>query len=171
MTNKSGLYLSIVTVLVTLISGCGNSNPDSANKNSKDSAAIFDITAMQKIIDAKNKVFGKAFENGDSATVVNNYTKDAKLFPPNSDAVVSKDSIGLVVSEYLKYGIKEFRDETTALYGNETNLIEEGKFFMGDGKGNTIDKGKYLCVWRKEDGVWKIYSDIFNTSLPPAKSK
>ena len=94
-----------------------------------------------------------------------------RSFPPNSDAVVSKDSIGLVVSEYLKYGIKEFRDETTALYGNETNLIEEGKFFMGDGKGNTIDKGKYLCVWRKEDGVWKIYSDIFNTSLPPAKSK
>ncbi len=29
------------------------------------------------------------------------------------------------------------------------NLIEEGKYFKGDSKGNTIDRGKYLSIWRK----------------------
>jgi ketosteroid isomerase-like protein len=42
---------------------------------------------------------------------------------------------------------------------------------MGDGKGNTIDKGKYVTIWRKEGGDWKIYSDIFNTSLPEPAAK
>ena len=169
MTNKSRLYLSFLTPLIILIFSCSNNTSDSTGKNSKDSVSTFNMTSMQKIIDEKNKVFGKAFGNGDSATMVNNYTKDAKLFPPNSNEIIGKDSIGVVISEYLKFGIKEFKDETTALYGNEANLIEEGKFFMGDGKGNVIDKGKYICVWRKEDGVWKVYSDIFNTSLPAEK--
>ena len=171
MTNKILLPLFILASFAYLISGCSNSNSDASAKSSKDSISTFDITAMQKIIDEKNREFGKAFASGDSATMVNNYTKDAKLFPPNSDAVISKDSIGAVVSEYLKFGIKEFKDETTALYGNEDNLIEEGKFFMGDGKGNTMDKGKYICIWRKENGIWKIYSDMFNTSLPVPKNK
>jgi hypothetical protein len=42
---------------------------------------------------------------------------------------------------------------------------------MGDGKGHVIDKGKYVEIWKKENGEWKIYADIWNTSLPPAPAK
>jgi ketosteroid isomerase-like protein len=99
---------------------------------------------------------------------VNHYTKDARIFPPNADVASGRNAIASLVSQYLKFGIREFRDSITALYGNQENLIEEGTFFMGDGKGKTIDKGKYVEVWRKEDGEWKLYSDIFNSSLPEA---
>ena len=30
------------------------------------------------------------------------------------------------------------------------------------------DTGKYVVVWRKVDGKWKVASDIFNTDLPTA---
>ncbi len=154
-----------------LITGCSNNNSDAANKNNEDSMATFDLPAMRKIVDEKNNEFAKAFVSGDSAVMVNHYTTDAKLFPPNTDEVIGRDAIAAVVSQYLKYGIKEFKDETTALYGNGDNIIEEGNLFMGDGKGNTIDKGKYICVWRKVNDEWKVYSDIWNTSLPPATAK
>lgn len=171
MTTKVIFPLFILSFSAILIAGCSSYNSKVPDNSGKDSAAGFDIKAMQKIIEEKNNEFAKAFTTGDSATMVNHYTMDGKLFPPNAEAVTGRDAIAAVVSEYLKYGIKEFKDETTALYGDENNLIEEGNFFMGDGKGNTIDKGKYMCVWRKDNGEWKVYSNMFNTSLPPATAK
>jgi hypothetical protein len=29
------------------------------------------------------------------------------------------------------------------------------------------DKGKYLMIWKLEDGSWKWDSDAWNSSLPP----
>ncbi len=154
-----------------IASGCvNNSNPVVASAI-KDSSSVFDVTAMKKTIDEKNAEFAKAFTTGDSAGMVNHYAPDAKIFPPNAAAVVGRPAIAALVSEYLSFGIKEFHDSTTDLYGNEDNLIEEGTFFMGDGKGHTIDKGKYIAVWRKSEGQWKEYSNMFNTSLPAASAK
>ena len=28
------------------------------------------------------------------------------------------------------------------------------------------DKGKYIVIWKKEDGKWKIHRDLSNTDLP-----
>jgi ketosteroid isomerase-like protein len=141
------------------------------DKVSTSGEGSFNLDSVKAIINQKNKAFAKAFVTGDSAAMVNNYTVDAKLFPPNEDKVEGRDAIAKLISQYLKYGIKEFSDSTTAVYGNADNVVEEGTLFMGDGKGNTIDKGKYVEVWRKVDGDWKLYTDIWNTSLPPAASK
>ncbi|HEX7904512.1 MAG TPA: nuclear transport factor 2 family protein [Chitinophagaceae bacterium] len=165
------LFFLTITFAGILTTGCGNNNNPQTADTVKDSASAFDITAMKKIIEEKNTAFANAFVSGDSAGMVNNYTQDGKLFPPNSPAVIGRPAIGALVSQYLKFGIKEFRDEITALYGNEDNLIEEGNYFMGDGKGNTIDKGKYIDIWRKVDGDWKVYSNMFNTSMPAAPAK
>src|SRR4030095_12535306 len=163
--NKASIFLLTITSAVVLITGCGRNNNPSTSSIVKDSATTFDLTKMKQIIEEKNKTFAKAFITGDSASMVNNYTHDGKIFPPNSDEIIGQPAIATLVSQYLKFGIKEFRDEITALYGNEDNLIEEGNYFMGDGKGNTIDKGKYIDIWRKVDGDWKVYSNMFNTSM------
>jgi ketosteroid isomerase-like protein len=165
------LFFLTITFAGILTPGCGNNNNPSTASSVKDSASTFDVAAMKKTIEEKNSEFAKAFITGDSASMVNNYTQDGKLFPPNSAAVIGRPAIAALVSQYLKFGIKEFRDETTALYGNEDNLIEEGNYFMGDGKGNTIDKGKYIDIWRKVNGDWKVYSNMFNSSMPAASAK
>jgi uncharacterized protein (TIGR02246 family) len=163
------LTFSLTAVLATfMLAGCRDTAAAAA---SKDSTAVFDITAIRPIIEGKDEAWAKAITGLDSAAMVNHYTKDGKIFPPNGDAVVGRTAISAFISEVLKFGIKEYKDQTTALYGNGDNLIEEGIYSMGDGKGNTIDKGKYIAVWRKEDGEWKIYSNIFNTSLPAAQVK
>ena len=33
----------------------------------------------------------------------------------------------------------------------------------GDGT-KTVDKGNYIVVWKKDDGKWKIFRDIWNSS-------
>jgi ketosteroid isomerase-like protein len=35
--------------------------------------------------------------------------------------------------------------------------------FDGD-KGRVIDKGKYVVVWKKLNGVWKVAADMFNSN-------
>ena len=36
-----------------------------------------------------------------------------------------------------------------------------------DGEGGRVeDEGKYVVVWRKVDGAWKVAADIFNSNLP-----
>ena len=37
------------------------------------------------------------------------------------------------------------------------------------GEGNAVlDQGKYLVIWKREEGRWKLHRDIWNTSLPAA---
>ena len=159
------IFLVTISLTGLFTSGCKNNDMTSAI-HTKDSATAFDVNAMKKTIEEKDNEFAKAFITGDSARLVNAYTEDGKIFAPNSEVVSGHAAIAKLISQYLKFGIKKFTDETTALYGNEDNLIEEGNYFMGDEKGNTIDKGKYIAIWRKVNGDWKMYSDIFNTSLP-----
>lgn len=167
------LAFLIITLSGMILMSCndGPATITPLSQDSKSNEGSFNLDSVKAIIDQKNKAFAKAFITGDSAAMVNNYTVDAKLFPPNEDKVEGRDAIAKLISQYLKYGIKEFSDSTTAVYGNADNVVEEGTLFMGDGKGNTIDKGKYVEVWRKVDGDWKLYTDIWNTSLPPAPSK
>ncbi|MCZ6703248.1 MAG: hypothetical protein O6940_09440 [Ignavibacteria bacterium] len=66
----------------------------------------------------------------------------------------------------MKFDIKEMSEEVTAVYGNVDYLIDEGTYFMSYGKDNTIEKGKYLNVWKKEDGDWKVFTNMWNSSMP-----
>ena len=39
-------------------------------------------------------------------------------------------------------------------------------FAFDTDNGRVTDKGKYIVVWKKVGGAWKVASDIFNTNLP-----
>jgi len=39
-------------------------------------------------------------------------------------------------------------------------------FAIDTDNGRVTGKGKYLVVWKKVDGMWKVSADIFNTNLP-----
>ena len=55
--------------------------------------------------------------------------------------LLGRTAIAGIISQYLKYGIKKFQDETIALYGDEDN-IEEGNYLMGDYNGKpTLMRG------------------------------
>ena len=50
-------------------------------------------------------------------------------------------------------------------------LAEEGVYVFSDKDGNELDKGKYITLWRKESGKWKIFRDCVNSDLPIVSSK
>ena len=48
-------------------------------------------------------------------------------------------------------------------------VAEEGELFLYVGD-DQVDEAKYIVLWKKEDGRWKLHRDIFNSNLsPPAE--
>ena len=49
---------------------------------------------------------------------------------------------------------------TTDLQGDENFLIETGTYEIKDANKKLADRGKYVIVWKKQNGEWKLYRDI-----------
>ena len=164
------VFFLIIVFGGLLITGCNGSNTASPDTHTT-GVDTFDTTAMKKIIDEKNNQFTQAHIKRDTAFLNNTYTQDARVFAPNSEVITGRSAIAAINLEFVNFGINEFREETTALYGSGDYLINEGNYFMTYGKENTVDKGKFINIWKKVNNDWKLYSNIWNTNAPVATTK
>ncbi len=158
---------STVIVLAVLLVGCNETG------SREGCASTFDAAAMRTIIEKENADFTRAHITGDSLTLINYFTPDAKVFPPNSAPVIGHAAIAVLNAEWVGLGIHEFREETNEIYGCGDILIDEGSYVVTYGDDRTTEEGKYLNVWKREDGEWKVYSNMWSSSspaIPPAES-
>jgi sugar lactone lactonase YvrE/ketosteroid isomerase-like protein len=153
LTTEGGpIYLSGLGNALVKIGPTGRTDPD--------------LGELRKLIEAKNERFTRAHVTGDRATIDAMFTDDAKVLPPNADPVIGRAAIDQLTAEFIAYGITEFSEETTDFYGNGQLLIDQGNYTMVYGPDNTVEKGKYLNVWKQVDGEWKIYSNIWSANAP-----
>jgi uncharacterized protein (TIGR02246 family) len=114
--------------------------------------------------------FTEAFERGDSAAVAAWYSRDATLLPPDSPMLKGADAIQTFWQGAMDMGVKEARLETLEVEERDDLAYEVGKFELTaqpqDG-GSVKMKGKYVVVWKKEEGGgWKMHVDIWNGDAP-----
>jgi ketosteroid isomerase-like protein len=152
------------------VTGCEQKQTPSTPA-AKAATSTFDLAAARKVIDENNARFTKAHVTGDGKLIDSMFTRDARSLPPESEPVIGVAAISKLTAQYLASGVSEFSEVTTDFYGNEDLLIDQGDYVMVYGKEKTREKGKYVNVWKKEDGVWKIYSNIWNTNAPAAPAK
>lgn len=118
----------------------------------------------QILQNAKN--FSKYVVDSDYKMIGASYTADAKIFPNNRKILTGKDSI--LAYWKLPDGIRivhhKLMPEEIKIIGNEAYDYGyyEGSTQKADGSESSW-KGKYVVVWRKEDGNWKMYLDIWNS--------
>ena len=152
----------------SLLYSCSGTTTDQDNSKTKTADASFDVSKVRQSIEATNKRFSEAVVSGDSATVVSLYHSDAEVYPPNMPAD-KKTLMGTMATGIPKSGIKTFSLHTGNVTGNEEQVVETGTFEMGDGS-KTIEKGKYIVVWKPENGDWKLWRDIWNSDNSPTPS-
>jgi ketosteroid isomerase-like protein len=138
-------------------------------------ATLFSMQAMAqttKPVDsailAANKVFMQAFASG-AANMGDLYAIDAQLFPPNGAVITGNTAIGPVWKGAFDSGVKKATLETTETETAGDRIIETGRYTLAGADGKALDTGKYMVVWKKEGGTWKLYRDIWNTSMAAAK--
>ncbi len=153
------IFLSVG--LASLLFSC----TDKASQSTTATSDSFNLSEVKKSIEATNKQFSDAVVKGDSATVVGFYHADAKVLPPNMPAG-NRTTLGSMSKQLPAMGVKSFTLKVSDVSGNADQVVETGTWEMGDGS-KDIDNGKYIVVWKKENGNWKVWRDIWNSDNPP----
>ena len=129
-------------------------------------AAAFDLAAARQEITALNARFTQAHVDRDSLTIDSMLTADARSLPPGAEPAIGLAAIHALTMEYLKAGVTEFREETTDFYGDAEMLVDQGTYVLTYGSPAVTERGKYLNVWVRDGGRWKIRTNIWNSSTP-----
>ncbi len=117
-------------------------------------------------IAAANDKFMENFKSGDAASLAALYTEDGQVLPPNSDFVTGHEAIQAFWQALMDMGIREAKLEILEVESHGDTAIEVSKFtLLGEGK-QMLNEGKYIVVWKQDQGQWKMHRDIFNTSMP-----
>lgn len=113
------------------------------------------------------KAFSQSVITSDYEGIAEAYTEDGKIFPNNSDIVEGKSKIKKwwvlpegVKTTYHKIIPAEIRINGEYAYDHG---LYEGNTLRANGREYPF-KGKYVIVWKKENGSWKIYLDIWNST-------
>ncbi|HLG41062.1 MAG TPA: DUF4440 domain-containing protein [Chitinophagaceae bacterium] len=158
---------SLLIIAIILLPAC-SSESNEQNTGTKTNSDAFDIQKARAFIDSINIKFSEKIKSGDSAWVASQYGSDAEILLDKSESIKGNDILSMwgVVA---RSEAKDWSFTTTDLQGDENFLIETGKYEIKDANQKLADRGKYVVVWKKENGEWKLYRDIGNSSPMEAK--
>jgi uncharacterized protein (TIGR02246 family) len=114
--------------------------------------------------------FSDAFNRGDVTALAAMYDTGAVVLAPNAPPMRGRQNI-----EAFWAGARQQGFKTVNLVVNSVELIDGHAIELGTytlvvqppGQGEITDRGKYMVLWRRQpDGTWKLYRDMFNTSMP-----
>ncbi|MFC2085580.1 YybH family protein [Bacteroidota bacterium] len=108
-----------------------------------------------------------AWADGDAAKIANQYTEDAMLLSPGGEAITGRDAI----REFWTGAFAAIPNSsiTSLEAGSNGDLaFERGTYSSTGPDGEQLDHGKYVVVWTLVDGEWKMFRDIWNSSVAVA---
>jgi uncharacterized protein (TIGR02246 family) len=121
-------------------------------------------------IERAGKVFIDAFGRGDITAVANLYAEDAIAFPPDSDMVKGRAAIEAMWKGVRDMGVKSLEFDVVDVTSSGNLAAETGLATLHVQPAGTAEatvKVKYVVVWKKQGGSWKLYRDIWN-NMPSA---
>ena len=121
---------------------------------------------VRDAIAAGDENFMATFNRGDAAGLAALYTENGQLLPPNSDFAAGRQAIQAFWQAAMDMGTKSVKLEIVEVEGCGNTAYEVGKYTLRGEEGQVLDTGKYLVIWKQEDGQWKLHRNIWNSSMP-----
>lgn len=125
--------------------------------------------SIRSRIEAANKVFEATFARGDSSGLGALYTGNAQLLPAQSDFVTGTQAIAQFWQAVFDSGVKGVTLIALEVEDLGDKANEVGKLELQDANGKVLDRAKYVVIWKKEGGSWKLHRDIWTTSVVPVQ--
>jgi uncharacterized protein (TIGR02246 family) len=122
---------------------------------------------LREAIAAAKEAFLAALNRGDAAALAALYTENGQVLPPNSDFVTGKEAIQGFWQAGIDRGFKTATLEAVEVEDHGDTAIEVGNHTFLGSEGQVLAKGKYIVIYKQEEGEWKLHRDIFNSSMPP----
>lgn len=163
------MRLVIVAGLLALGTACGNGEePAAVEEKATAQAPEFDPMAARQRIESLQAEWVHAVADGDVDTIVGFYAGHAWFLPDGSPPLHGKDEIRAWWEETLAdppfqslvFGPTEIRfsqagDMAWDVGTSRSTVARDGE--------KHEQAGKYLVVWEKIDGDWKVIADAFNS--------
>ena len=156
--------ISFLASVIFFLASCNNKAEEPMVKD-ETTTESFDLAAAKTAVENSNTAFENSFRSGDTASLVNHYTKDAVIYPPEMEAIKT-DEVPGCFGGFKRWGIAELNLNATSVTGDADQLLELGTWEIFAADKSKIDHGKYMALWAKENGEWRISHDIWNNSTP-----
>lgn len=164
------IFVSTIAIAL-FVSSCNNPAPATQDQVAP-VASTFNLDSVKAAVAASNKMYCDAFAKADSLLFIDRYAADACIMPSEAPAMCGRDAIAAFYrGAYDQMGVRNLTLNTTQVYGGGDYATEEGTYELFAAENKSMDKGKFLVLWKKTDAGWKMYRDIFNSNNPPPTAK
>ena len=116
-----------------------------------------ELSMLKKEIEQRLRDYENHLRNRDSLALGEMYMENAEIMP----ATAGRGDIIKVFGAMIKDSIINSSFETVEIWGNDQLLVEEGTGTWAHENGKVVGKGRYLLVWQKVNGEWKILRDTW----------
>lgn len=113
------------------------------------------------------QAFEIAFTQHDLPSCLALFSDDAQILPEHGSVIAGRKEI----ENFLKNSmtpVVSFNTDTDMTLVRGDVAVEQGHFTVRNvRRGTNIELGKYIHIWRKIDGQWRLYRVIYNTDVAP----
>jgi uncharacterized protein (TIGR02246 family) len=117
-------------------------------------------------IEAANAEFGAAYGRGEAPAVAALYTEGGQLYPPNESLVAGRAAIEKFWKAAMDSGVKGVELKTAEVESVGDSAVEAGTYTLYGKDGTTLDRGKYLVLWKSVGSAWRLHRDCWNSNEP-----
>jgi uncharacterized protein (TIGR02246 family) len=153
---KTALYAVFFATLLSFPVGVKGADPDEPDP--------------RRAVEQANADLGAAFAKGDFKAVAEMYTETGRLLPPNSEVIEGRKAIEEFWRGVMSAGVKSIKLKSIEIEHCNDIVFEQGTATLFGKDNAVIDRGKYLVMWKRAEGKWKLHRDCWNSS-EPAPSK
>lgn len=158
---KTSRYLFVLAASALALTACAPPAPPPP-----------DTAADEAALKADPGAWMESYNAGNADAIAEHYTDDALLMAPGAPAQQGKAAIReFIAADIVKSkaaGLKFNNGDATGVGVSGDMGWVSGVFTVTDASGATIDAGKYLSVFRRTNGQWKLIRDTWNSDMAPA---
>jgi ketosteroid isomerase-like protein len=130
-----------------------------------------DVGAEEQAVRAASATWLKAVQARDWAAAAAHLAPDGMLFPEHSEPVIgpaAAQAFDEAAWAALPHDTLRWSTDAVVVAASGDLAYELGRWTMaGAGQG---DRGRYVTVWRKLNGVWKAAADMGVSTMPVVDS-
>lgn len=125
-----------------------------------------DPVEVARILETSRK-FSAYYVAGNIDSLAAVYSEDAKILPPDASIIEGREAIRRRWTlppgvEILHHAATPEEITIEGNYAYDVGYYEGSSRREGQARASAF-RGKYVIVWKKEEGDWKMYLDIWNS--------
>jgi ketosteroid isomerase-like protein len=116
---------------------------------------------LRQEIEAANATFVTHYAAKDAKAVAGLYTTTATAVPPGAETATGREAIAAFWQGAIDGGLVLHKLETLEVEAAGDTAWERGRAHLRNPDGSE-GIGRYVVVWKRVEGAWKLHFDIWN---------